>query len=337
MDVKVTTYIMPTPEAQKAFQLAASLLVHKNYYSMTQAFIETILNMEGVDDVVFYEVFGGQEAAPNGSSPKNLFMRRFPLYLSDPGVDNNTQHLIPLLEDSLVGRQVDVEGESPWYILDVAEDVEPRRVIIIKGQLSGLVRDWIDGIFSIYANQVAVLDAKERDVLTHLLNRQSFSMTLGLVMDFYRTAQLPDTTKVSWIDILDIDYFKSVNDRFGHLYGDEVLLHFSTLMEKTFHYSDFLFRYGGEEFVVILNRKDHDQVREVLEKFRESVATYIFPSGRLTVSIGYSRVDLEKAPHRMMEEADNALYYAKEHGRNLVVYHGDIKQTQSDEGEVQLF
>lgn len=70
--------------------------------------------------------------------------------------------------------------------------------------------------------------------------------------------------------VLDIDHFKSINDRFGHLYGDEVLLLLSRIMRKNFREGDLLFRYGGEEFIVLLQNVDEERAKCVLERLRQA-------------------------------------------------------------------
>lgn len=138
--------------------------------------------------------------------------------------------------------------------------------------------------------------------------------------------------------ILDIDHFKLVNDNFGHLYGDEVLLHFAELMKKTFRYTDFLFRYGGEEFVVILNNVELEQALEIMNRFHHAVRDYAFPSGKLTVSIGFTIVDPVTPPLLHFEQADRALYYAKNHGRDQIVHFKDINsRIEVHDNDIELF
>ncbi|MDT8424838.1 MAG: GGDEF domain-containing protein [Methyloprofundus sp.] len=139
---------------------------------------------------------------------------------------------------------------------------------------------------------------------------------------------------------LYIDHFKTVNDSFGHLYGDEVLLHFSQIMEKSFRYNDFLFRFGGEEFVVILNLVDMASARDVFERFRGAIAQFKFPTiGRITVSIGVTHIDNHSLPASLLDCADKALYHAKGSGRNQVVFYEDmdIETPVDDDSDIELF
>ena len=173
------------------------------------------------------------------------------------------------------------------------------------------------------------------DDLTGLPNRRAFLEELERVHASVRRGTAPAA-----IAVLDIDHFKQVNDRFGHLYGDEVLLHFASLMEKTFRHTDFLFRYGGEEFVAIVNNTDRTGVELSLERFRNAVESYAFPSGQVTVSVGYALIDPAVAPSVTMEAADKALYQAKQGGRNRVVAYDPAADTNGAaprSGGVDLF
>jgi diguanylate cyclase (GGDEF)-like protein len=119
--------------------------------------------------------------------------------------------------------------------------------------------------------------------------------------------------------MIDVDHFKRVNDSFGHLFGDEVLLRMGDLMRKTFRGGDRLFRFGGEEFVVILNAQDEALAATSFNRFRISVENHEFPQvGKVTCSIGFTAVTNRDVPTDVVGRADEALYYAKESGRNQV-------------------
>jgi len=122
-----------------------------------------------------------------------------------------------------------------------------------------------------------------------------------------------------WLAVFDIDHFKRVNDTFGHLFGDDVLLLFARVMESSFRYTDALFRFGGEEFVALI-RADEDGAEIGLERFRAAVESYPFPRiERLTVSTGYVRASPEVHAPQLIDAADQALYAAKHGGRNRIV------------------
>jgi len=180
-----------------------------------------------------------------------------------------------------------------------------------------------------YANQIKLLDYSELDTLTRLLNRKTFDETFDRLLTS-SNADAPDDGfddrrdhlddgSPAWLCVIDIDHFKRVNDSFGHLFGDEVLLRMGELMRKTFRGGDRLFRFGGEEFVVILNAADETLASASFNRFRNSVENHEFPQvGTVTCSIGFTAVTTMDAPTDVVGRADEALYFAKEHGRNQV-------------------
>ncbi|WP_062537381.1 GGDEF domain-containing protein, partial [Mizugakiibacter sediminis] len=188
----------------------------------------------------------------------------------------------------------------------------------------------VEGFARVYANYVALLHESERDKLTGLYNRRTFDRRLQRLIEQQRAerAAAPAPAAVDarrhddgdahvWLAIFDIDHFKRINDTFGHVYGDEVILMLSQRMKACFRRTDLLFRFGGEEFVVLLEPAPEAMARRALERFRESVAAQPFPQvGTVTVSLGYARMAPGDYPMLVLDRADKALYYAKQHGRN---------------------
>lgn len=217
--------------------------------------------------------------------------------------------------------------------------------------------DWrlAAGLAHIHRNFVQVLNEKDHDRLTGLLNRslleEQILRRLSIARRHHekrlkesdeRRRQQPSTDH-NWLAILDIDNFKAINDGFGHIYGDEVLLLVSTLMHKCFRRIDQLYRYGGEEFIVLIHGVDQATVQRVLERFRESVEQFEFPQvGRVTVSLGYVEIMDQDQPTTVIGHADQALYYAKRNGRNQtasysrLVEEGKIVPTTRT-GSIDLF
>lgn len=121
--------------------------------------------------------------------------------------------------------------------------------------------------------------------------------------------------------ILDIDHFKKVNDQFGHLGGDSVLIELTKLIEKTLRSTDLFARWGGEEFIILLPESNIEQGYLVAERLRSAVEVTPFHSaGKITVSLGISSLIInDQSVDEIIRRADNALYEAKESGRNKVV------------------
>jgi len=119
--------------------------------------------------------------------------------------------------------------------------------------------------------------------------------------------------------LVDVDYFKSINDRLGHLVGDNVLKELSELMKHSFRSSDFLGRWGGEEFLVILPLTSIENAWDVAENLCRKIENYFLNSQTpVTVSIGVGLLSADKSIRQSFVEIDNALYEAKESGRNQV-------------------
>lgn len=152
------------------------------------------------------------------------------------------------------------------------------------------------------------------DVLTGVKNRRSFD--LQLEEEFARAMR--DKTSCSLL-MIDIDHFKSVNDVFGHAVGDETLRAVSNLLQSELRAEDLLFRYGGEEFAVILARTTLKSAFVIGERFRRTVQRAPWPKRAITVSIGAATVDeTMRSPIDLLQAADQALYHAKQSGRNRV-------------------
>lgn len=199
----------------------------------------------------------------------------------------------------------------------------------------------------IYQNYLQLINDNEHDTLTGLLNRKTFDERIMTVMSAHRAGlRRASDNKVMQccLAILDIDHFKKVNDQFGHLYGDEVLLLFAQIMSRTFRDDDQLFRYGGEEFVVLLKDVDLTTGVTVLERFRKAVESYHFPQvGNVTASVGAVEISGQDLPTTIIGQADQALYYAKEHGRNQVCAYerlleeGKLASVATSQGDIELF
>lgn len=171
----------------------------------------------------------------------------------------------------------------------------------------------------IYKNQIQHITQASLDKLTGLLTRDLFELYLQHIYKNMRQEHRrnTDNPKQYAVAFIDVDDFKKVNDLYGHLIGDEVLLLVSQLMKRTFRSDDLLFRFGGEEFIIILNNCDLKISHKVLERFRKEIAEHQFPLIKnITVSIGYAAIDSECSYDTLISRADKALYYAKANGKN---------------------
>ncbi len=160
------------------------------------------------------------------------------------------------------------------------------------------------------------------DGLTGLYNRRQFE--IGLEQEFNRSKRHPSDFSLA---ILDIDFFKKVNDTYGHQYGDYVLKTVANLMKSSFRKTDMLYRYGGEELVMIMPETNIEGAIIPVQRLRKSIEGYDFDyngvKAKVTVSIGLTMNYQDFNNHAdMLKSADEALYNAKESGRNRVILHG---------------
>lgn len=225
------------------------------------------------------------------------------------------------------------------------ESERSSRGLLITVNNEVISEHYIYTLLSAYNHQVYLLRNKDTDSLTGLYNRQSFDSKLSkLHANFSQVNRADDQPSEFCFALIDIDFFKKVNDKYGHVYGDDVLLLFSNLMKETFRDTDTLFRYGGEEFAVLLNGVSLQQAHHILNRFRNTVSEYDFPlENKVTVSIGYTNFTDKIALATIIERADKALYYSKENGRNLASCYEDlvennlVKDTTINEGDIELF
>ena len=159
------------------------------------------------------------------------------------------------------------------------------------------------------------------DGLTGLYNRRQFE--IGLEQEYNRTKRHPSDFSLA---ILDIDFFKKVNDTYGHQYGDYVLKTVASLMKQAFRKTDLLYRYGGAELIIIMPETNIEGAIIRVQRLRRMIEEYDFDyngvKAKVTASIGLTMNYQEfNSPADILKSADEALYKAKESGRNRVVLH----------------
>ncbi|AMG02540.1 GGDEF domain-containing protein [Vibrio mimicus] len=186
----------------------------------------------------------------------------------------------------------------------------------------------IDGFAKIYRNYTVILHESERDKLTGLLNRRTLEDRLRNTFAINPSAE---ENHRLWIAMLDLDHFKAINDHFGHMIGDEILLMFAQQMQHYFGPSSQLFRFGGEEFVIVFSSGDEQAINRTLDGFRRHIRQHTFPRiGELSFSAGFCSLRPGDYLPTILDHADKALYYAKEHGRDQVHCYENL----CDEGKI---
>jgi diguanylate cyclase (GGDEF)-like protein/PAS domain S-box-containing protein len=169
------------------------------------------------------------------------------------------------------------------------------------------------------------------DPLTECLNRRSFFTYFEEHWGRAVEGNLPISSLM-----VDIDFFKSINDDFGHAVGDDVLREIAATLRNSVRLGDLVCRYGGEEFCVLLPHADIETATAIGEKIRVAIAATKFPQLSVTASLGVSSISLgPKEPHEMLDQADKCLYVAKRNGRNQVVRFDQVPEdVEVDESAV---
>lgn len=162
-----------------------------------------------------------------------------------------------------------------------------------------------------------------KDPLTGLLNRRSFNDELNKLNALLRTERdkRNSTLKNIGIIMLDVDYFKKINDQFGHSFGDEVLQKIANAIKETVRKSDLTCRWGGEEFIIVMPNISQRRLISLGEKIRTAVEKlqYDTPKLHTSVSQGTAFTDKQVNLDLFINKADEALYEAKKSGRNRVI------------------
>jgi len=155
------------------------------------------------------------------------------------------------------------------------------------------------------------------DKLTGAYNREYFDQNYKRLL-----SQFNREDSHFALALLDIDYFKRVNDTYGHDIGDEVLIHFVEIINRFSRADDLLIRWGGEEFIVVLQVQSPKSLKKALEHLRKVIELESFPKiDRITCSIGGTLYQDDEPIETTLKRVDQALYEAKESGRNKVVIH----------------
>jgi len=172
--------------------------------------------------------------------------------------------------------------------------------------------------------ELKLVQLSNYDSLTNLYNRRVLEERL--IQDIKRANRYKHSLSIC---MLDIDYFKNINDTYGHQEGDEVLIEISKLITSTLRDIDYCGRYGGEEFVIVLPNTSISKTKEFAERLRLKVQNKVFISDdkenfNITISIGISEIsEKNNSLENLIKLADLAMYQAKDRGRNCIVTNSD--------------
>lgn len=159
-----------------------------------------------------------------------------------------------------------------------------------------------------------------KDNMTQLLNRREFENRINTEIDLYKSEEF-----ISTMIFTDIDEFKTINDRYGHLFGDELLKHFADLLKEVIRDKDLVARWGGDEFALLLHRVKPEDAIKIAERLRKNIeaSEFVINGIIITITASFGIASLcsceERALYSSYLRADKALYRAKQNGRNKIV------------------
>lgn len=210
-------------------------------------------------------------------------------------------------------RVLVVPHDTVWSMVDQSHDVARNLLAIIAGRM----RNDNSALITSHSKRAQYEHQATVDALTGVHNRRWMSEAFPRVL---HRCKLDSSN--SAILVIDIDFFKRVNDTYGHLVGDVALKSLAKIMQVNLRPHDLLVRYGGEEFAILLPDTGIEQARSIAERLRTMVAANEVVSGdlvfKITVSIGIAPTTQEGSLEDFFGAADRALYRAKELGRNRI-------------------
>ncbi len=218
----------------------------------------------------------------------------------------------------IVGTPVVVVAVIPSIVFGVAiafSDFGGHYVYWIGSISGGVIAIFL---LDLFFRVVSLEEEAQLNGLTKLYNKKTFD---SRIVEKINKSKIRSTTFT--LALIDIDYFKRINDNFGHPTGDEVLRKLSAFLKNYLSEGNFVARYGGEEFAIILDEGNRVHVQKLLEDMRESISKQKLNAGNemisFTVSIGIAFYKSQDTAESLIKRADEALYCAKKGGRNMVV------------------
>lgn len=299
--------------------------------ALKETFISLMSDYLQSEHVCLYEIHTIRDDDGNGVrmnaviAVDSLDHSREPLYL------DNEKALQECYEQKMIVLDKDDTNGLRHIVFPIKEQDIITHLVSMRYRDSDASRNLYEYFIRIFNNQLYLINSKDQDHLTGFLNRQAYNRMINplLFQSLRNEIYLEKRKLYTFLALMDIDYFKRINDRFGHIIGDEVLIIFSQIVRGVFRHDDILFRYGGEEFVIILKDINHEYALNVFERCRKKIEEHVFPQiGHISVSIGYTNISGNRDPLVVIDRADQALYYAKDQGRNKTCFYEELVENK---------
>ncbi|MCW8932877.1 MAG: GGDEF domain-containing protein [Gammaproteobacteria bacterium] len=259
---------------------------------------------------------------------------------------------------SIVSLKTEENNGGTYYIYPASDNNHDIYTLLIQTTPYEIDEDeqyFVYGLLKLYSNYLHLIEVLKRDKLTNLLNRETLDTEITYILEKTSQKQFVFSKNKNsfteqreifeehnyWLGVLDIDYFKNINDTYGHLYGDDVLIMVARLIEKSVRHCDLVFRYGGEEFVIIINSHNIDSATIAFERIRKQIQAHVFGQiNELTVSIGINQIIQQSGTADIIGCADKALYFAKKNGRNQIQFYeclfDDTQENSENDSNVEF-
>lgn len=242
-----------------------------------------------------------------------------------------TDYAMPVLDGLELTREIRktyTKSELSVLALSGIADEETTALFLKHGANDYIKKPFSKEEFSCRINNVVealeniqkITNYANRDFLTGLFNRRHFFAELDRYIE-----KINGSTEQFAVGMIDIDYFKKINDKYGHDSGDKVLISLADILKSSTNPHDIIARFGGEEFCVVLKDVNPKSTQEIFNRLKEDVEKFSYElnndiSISFTISIGVVLFNQEKSAEDNINEADALLYKAKNSGRNRVVF-----------------
>ncbi|MDY0122104.1 MAG: diguanylate cyclase [Sulfurimonas sp.] len=229
--------------------------------------------------------------------------------------------IITLLVYRDIKKRIGQIVEASKNIARGEADFKDRLELPMQDELGEIVDSINTFISNLDQSHKELLQTKEelqllyvRDKLTGLHNRVKIDEVIENEINRFERYNIPFS-----IILADIDHFKKLNDSFGHLLGDEILQEFAQKLQENIRNTDFVARWGGEEFLIVCPQVDEAEASIIAEKLRKKIEENSFGGHALSASFGVACYEMKQSQDQLLHNADVALYEAKKRGRNQVV------------------
>jgi len=215
---------------------------------------------------------------------------------------------------------------NKWVAVKHAPPFDYRTLYILILALTLVSLAYVLHLITLRRSNKQLLELSMTDKLTGLYNRTKIDELL-----LQKKTEVDRYEVDLSIILIDIDYFKAINDKHGHLVGDSVLIEFSQILKYNLRSADFAGRWGGEEFIIICPNIDSEEASKLSKKLLQKIQAHVFSEiGLLTASAGVSQLTKEISIRKALENADIALYKSKDNGRNQSTEYQEQEQLSID-------